>query len=94
MKDTNVITLKSLPSLGSTFTPSEDIELYFTRTSDCKMGKIKLCSKGYHCGKFLDDFYAFIDGGVGFVIDVILDGTIREPTKLELYLAGVEDEHR
>jgi hypothetical protein len=97
MKDTNVITLKSLLSLGSTFTPSEEALVYFVRTEDRRFGAIKVNKSGECYGKFLDDLftdYLIIDEGLEGVCKFFTDDHIQEPTKLDYHLAGVDYEHR
>lgn len=93
MNRTNVFTLKDLQSWGSTYTPSEVTSIYFIRTSDRRLGTIKIHANGECFGKFNDDLdsdYLPVDDGISGILRYIKTGDIDEPSKLDLYLAGLE----
>lgn len=82
--------------MGSTYTPSEEALIYFIRTSDRRLGTIKINTNGECFGKFNDDLdsdYLPVDDGISALLRYVKAGDIGEPSNLDLYLAGVDYEY-
>jgi hypothetical protein len=77
--------------LGNTYRPEKEIELYYTSDQKPGMGIIKLCPSGDIYAKYTGNSDFSVVSSLQSVIILIKLGQIRMPTKLELYLAGVED---